>query len=95
MPNPLKWKLKLTAELAPGESMEFDVTEWERAEEVTLGSLGLSLEESKTILAEIQRQWWSRKWNVMVRRVAFAVTADGGCPTRATTSPRFVPRSAT
>jgi len=56
MPNPLKWKLKLTAELAPGESMEFDVTEWERAEEVTLGSLGLSLEESKTILAEIQRQ---------------------------------------
>jgi len=56
MPNPLKWKLKLTAELPPGESMELDVTQWERAEEVTLGSLGLSLEESKTILAEIQRQ---------------------------------------
>jgi hypothetical protein len=56
MPNPLKWKLKLTAELAPGESMELDVTEWERAEEVTLESLGLSLEESKTILAEIQHQ---------------------------------------
>jgi len=54
--NPLKWKLKLTAELAPGERVECDVTEWERGEEVTLGSLGLSLEEGKTILAGIQAQ---------------------------------------
>src|SRR5262245_55115336 len=54
--NPLKWKLKLTAELTPGEYVECDVTEWERGEEVTLGSLGLSLEEGKTILAGIQAQ---------------------------------------
>ena len=56
MVNPLKWKLKLTAELAPGEFVEHDVTEWERGEQVTLGSLGLSLEEGKTILAGIQAQ---------------------------------------
>jgi hypothetical protein len=37
--KPLKWKLRLTAELAPGECVEYDVTSWERAEEVTLGSL--------------------------------------------------------
>ena len=52
--NPLKWKLKLMAELVPGECVEYDVTEWKRGEEVTLGSLGLSLEEGKNILAEIQ-----------------------------------------
>jgi hypothetical protein len=54
--NPLKWKLKLMAELAPGECVEYDVTEWERVEEATLGSLGLSLEEGKNIFAEIQTQ---------------------------------------
>jgi hypothetical protein len=54
----LKWKLKLMTELVPGECVEYDVTEWERVEEVTLGSLGLSLEfeEGKNILAEIQTQ---------------------------------------
>src|ERR1035437_7775418 len=52
--KPLKWKLRLTAELAPGEGVEYDVTSWERAEEVTLGSLGLGLAEGKAILAEIQ-----------------------------------------
>src|SRR6478752_6819659 len=54
--GPLKWRLKLTAEVAPGECVECDVTEWERAEEVTLSSLGLSLAEGKTILAGIQTQ---------------------------------------
>jgi len=43
--KPLKWELKLTVELARGECVEYDVTDWERAEEVTLGSLGLSLAE--------------------------------------------------
>jgi hypothetical protein len=52
--EPLKWKLGLTAELARGECVEYDVTGWERAEEATLGSLGLSLAEGKAILAEIQ-----------------------------------------
>jgi hypothetical protein len=52
--KPLKWKLKLTAELARGECVEYDVTGWERAEEATLGSLGLSLAEAKAILAGIQ-----------------------------------------
>src|SRR5215471_10491480 len=52
--NPLKWKLKLTAEVAPGESIECDVTQWERADEATLGSLGLSIAEGKSILAEVQ-----------------------------------------
>ena len=52
--KPLKWKLKLTAELARGECVEYDVTGWERGAEVTLGSLGLSLAEGKAILAEIQ-----------------------------------------
>jgi len=94
MPNPLKWKLKLTAELTPDESMELDVTEWERAEEVTLGSLGLTLEESKTILAEIQRQMVAAQVECH-GEAALALTADGDCPTRATTNPRFVPRSAT
>src|ERR1035437_153369 len=52
--KPLKWKLKLTAELARGECVEYDVTGWERGAEVTLGSLGLSIAEGKAILAEIQ-----------------------------------------
>ena len=55
-PLNLKWKLKLTVELAPGESVERDVTEWERGEPVDLASLGLSTEEGKTILAGIQTQ---------------------------------------
>ena len=52
--KPLKWKLKLPAELARGECVEYDVTGWERGAEVTLGSLGLSLAEGKAILVEIQ-----------------------------------------
>src|ERR1019366_7899216 len=52
--KPLKWKLKLTAELERGECVEYDVTDWERGAEVTLGSLGLSIAEGKAILAEIQ-----------------------------------------
>jgi hypothetical protein len=52
----LKWKLKLTLELAPGESVERDVTEWKRGEPVDLASLGLSTEEGKAILAGIQTQ---------------------------------------
>jgi hypothetical protein len=35
--NHWKWKLQLTVELALGECM-YDVTAWERAEDVTLGS---------------------------------------------------------
>jgi hypothetical protein len=50
--NLLKWKLKLTAELAPGECIEYDVTTWERAEEVTLGSLGLNLQKAKPFSPE-------------------------------------------
>src|ERR1700730_10853697 len=59
--NPLKWKLKLMAELVPGECVEYDVTEWKRGEEVTLGSLGLSLEEGKNILAQIERHGQARR----------------------------------
>ena len=55
-PLNLKWKLKLTVELAPGESVEHNVTEWKRGEPVDLASLGLSTEEGKTILAGIQTQ---------------------------------------
>jgi hypothetical protein len=32
--TPLKWNLKLTVELAPGESVEHDVTEWKRGGEM-------------------------------------------------------------
>jgi len=56
-PLNLKWKLKLTVELAPGESVERDVTEWKRGKLVDLASLGLSMEEGKTILAGIQTRW--------------------------------------
>jgi hypothetical protein len=52
----LKCKLKFTLELAPGESVERDVTEWKRGEPVDLASLGLSTEEGKTIPAGIQTQ---------------------------------------
>ena len=54
--NSLTWKLKLMAEIAPGEHVEIDVATWERTQEVSLATLGLSLEEGKKILAEIQRQ---------------------------------------
>jgi len=54
--NPLNWKLKLMAEIAPGEHVEVDVGSWERPVEVSLATLGLSLEEGKKILAEIQHQ---------------------------------------
>jgi hypothetical protein len=52
----LKWKLKLTVEVAPGDSVEHDVTEWTRGEKVDLASLGLNTEEGKTILSGIQTQ---------------------------------------
>jgi hypothetical protein len=52
--NPLEWKLKLTAEVAPGEFVEYDVAQWERAGDATLGDLGLSIAEGKSILAEVQ-----------------------------------------
>jgi len=54
--NPLNWKLKLMAEIAPGEHVEVEVGSWERPVEVSLATLGLSLEEGKKILAEIQHQ---------------------------------------
>jgi hypothetical protein len=54
--TPMKWKLKLTVELAPGKAVELDVTEWKRGGAVDLASLGLSMDEGKTILAEIQTQ---------------------------------------
>src|SRR5262249_11349288 len=54
--HPLNWKLKLMAEIAPGEHVEIDVATWERPQEVSLATLGWSLEEGKKILAEIQRQ---------------------------------------
>ena len=44
------------AEIAPGEHVEIDVAAWERPQEVSLATLGLSLAEGKKILAEIQRQ---------------------------------------
>ena len=52
----MKWKLKLTVELVPGKPVEHDVTEWKRGGAVDLASLGLSMDEGKTILAEIQTQ---------------------------------------
>jgi hypothetical protein len=52
--TPLKWKLKLTVELAPGKAVEHDVTEWQRAGEMDLASLGLTMAEGKSIVAEIQ-----------------------------------------
>ena len=54
--HPLNWKLKLIAEIAPGEHVEIDVAAWERPQEVSLATLGLSLEEGKEILAEVQRR---------------------------------------
>jgi hypothetical protein len=58
--KPLKWKLKLTVELAPSESVEYNVTEWKRGGPVDLASLGLSMDEGKTILAGIQTQMVAR-----------------------------------
>jgi hypothetical protein len=73
--TPLRWKLKLTVDLAPGESVEHDVTEWTRGERVDLASLGLSMEEGKTILAEIQTQ----KVAVQVERDGDAHRCCGTC----------------
>ncbi len=42
--TPLKWKLKLIFELAPGKVVEHDVTEWKRGGAVDLASLGLSMD---------------------------------------------------
>lgn len=73
--TPLKWKLKLTVELAPGESVEHDVTEWTRGEKVDLASLGLSTEEGKAILSEIQ----TRMVAVQVERHGKALRCCGKC----------------
>jgi hypothetical protein len=93
--TPLKWKLKLLVELAPGESVEHDVTEWKRGERVDPASLGLSTEEGKTILAEIQTQMVA----VQVERHGDAHRRSGTCGqklrNRATTDPHFVRYSAT
>jgi hypothetical protein len=40
--NPLNWKLKLMAEIAPGEHVEVDVGSWERPVEVSLATLASS-----------------------------------------------------
>lgn len=48
-------------EMAAGESVECDVAEWDRGKEVNLGSLGLSMAESKAILAAIQMQMVMRQ----------------------------------
>jgi hypothetical protein len=39
--KPLKWKLKLTVELTPSESVEYDVTEWKREGPSGFGVSGL------------------------------------------------------
>jgi hypothetical protein len=89
--NLLKWKLKLTAELAPGECIEYDVAAWERAEEVTLGSLGLSLAEGKAILAAMETQMVIAQIERQGQTRCCCGGAGGTCRTRAATDPRFGP----
>jgi hypothetical protein len=52
--TPLRWNLKLTADLARGECAEYVVTGRGRGAEVALRVLGLSIAEGKAILATIQ-----------------------------------------
>ena len=98
--KPLRWKLKLTAELARGECVEYDVTGWERGAEVTLGFLGLSIAEGKAILAEIQTHMIATQIEGpncgLWRGSSLLRSMPGGdCRTKATTAPHSGPCSAT
>jgi len=52
----MKWSVKLVAETAPGAITEHDLLSLERPDLLTLARLGLSLEETKRLLAALQTQ---------------------------------------
>jgi hypothetical protein len=52
----MKWSVKLVAETAPGAITEHDLLTLERPDQLTLARLGLSLEETKRLLAALQHQ---------------------------------------
>ena len=52
----MKWTVKLVAETAPGAVAEHDLLTLERPDQLTLARLGLSLEETKRLLAALQHQ---------------------------------------
>jgi hypothetical protein len=52
----LVWRLKLVAELRPGEVTETDVARIERDEQASMADLGLRLNETKQLMAALQGQ---------------------------------------
>ena len=52
----MKWILKLVAEVVPGKAMEHEVATIERIEEFSPATVGLTISESKAILAGLQKQ---------------------------------------
>ncbi len=52
----LVWRVKLVAELEPGEATETELARIERREEVGLAGLGLWLEEAKRLTAALQAE---------------------------------------
>ena len=52
----MKWTVKLVAETPPGPITEHDLLTLERPDPLTLARLGLSLEETKRLLAALQHQ---------------------------------------
>jgi len=52
----MKWTLKLVAEAVPGQPIEHEVATIERIEEFSAATVGLTISESKAILAGLQKQ---------------------------------------
>ena len=51
---PMRWTVKLVAEIEPGRVTEQDVASFERSDRITPATLGLSIAEGKAVLATIQ-----------------------------------------
>lgn len=69
---PMGWTVKLVAEVEPGQMTEYDVAAFERGERIAPAALGLSLAESKALLAATQAQ-------VVVAQVARHNQLAGAC----------------
>ena len=52
----MKWTVKLVAEAEPGLPIEHDVITIEREESITPATVGLTIDEGKTIRERLQRQ---------------------------------------
>jgi hypothetical protein len=52
----MKWTMKLVVEVVPGESVEHEIFTIERSDEISPATVGLTIDEGKVILENLQKQ---------------------------------------